>query len=90
MAQKIQQAPIPSTAGGARAAVSNEWRLYALFRPGGIYVHLYSPGAFASRPVRLSVAGLSEEARAVLSGLTRGQVVPEHISAALIRVNRLC
>ena len=66
-----------------------DWRLYSLFRPGAIYLHLYKPGA-GTRPVRLSVAGLSRGARDALTQLGRGQRVPRDISEAVFRVNLLC
>ena len=88
MNQQVPHPPPPAPAGPDTPA-GEEWRLYTLYRPGAIYVHLFRTGGFADRPVRLSVAGLGDEALAVLSGLNRGQVVPRDLSAALLRVNRL-
>ena len=68
---------------------AEDWRLYSLFRPGAIYLHLYKPGV-GTRPVRLSVAGLSPGARDALTRLGRGQRVPKDISDAAFRVNLLC
>ena len=68
---------------------AEDWRLYSLFRPGAIYLHLYKPGAGA-RPVRLSVAGLSAGARDALTQLSRGQRVPRDITDAALRINLLC
>ena len=68
---------------------AEDWRLYSLFRPGAIYLHVYKPGA-GNRPVRLSVAGLSHGARDALTRLGRGQRVPRDISEAAFRVNLLC
>ena len=68
---------------------AEDWRLYSLFRPGAIYLHLYKPGAGA-RPVRLSVAGLSAGTRDALTRLARGQRVPRDITDAAFRVNLLC
>ena len=68
---------------------AEDWRLYSLFRPGAIYLHLYKP-ASGTRPVRLSVAGLSPGARDALTRLGRGQRVPRDISEAAFRVNQLC
>lgn len=68
---------------------AEDWRLYSLFRPGAIYLHLYKPGA-GTQPVRLSVAGLDPGARDTLTRLGRGQRVPREISEAAFRVNLLC
>lgn len=68
---------------------AEDWRLYSLFRSGAIFVHVYSP-ARGARPVRLSVAGLGEAARAALCSLGCGQRVPPEIAAALFRLNRIC
>ena len=72
-----------------RYSGTEDWRLYSLFRPGAIYLHLYKPES-GTRPVRLSVAGLSHGARDALTQLGRGQRVPRDISDAAFRVNLLC
>jgi hypothetical protein len=78
-----------SLEGSSYDSGAEEWRLYSLFRPGAIYLHLYKPAA-GSRPVRLSVAGLSPSARDSLTRLGRGQRVPREICEAAFRVNLLC
>jgi hypothetical protein len=78
-----------SVEGPAPDAGAEDWRLYSLFRPGAIYLHLYKP-ASGTQPVRLSVAGLSHGARDALTRLGRGQRVPTDICAAAFRVNLLC
>ena len=83
---RADESPVESSASGPDA---EDWRLYSLFRPGAIYLHLYKPGA-GSRPVRLSVAGLSYGARDALTRLGRGQRVPSDITEAAFRVNLLC
>lgn len=78
-----------SVAGPSHEVDGEDWRLYSLFRPGAIYLHLYKPAAGA-RPVRLSVAGLSAGARDALTRIARGQRVPRDIVDAAFRVNLLC